>query len=320
VRQRYDGSHPGPLDEQVWFTLANADGALPLLLARECLDDLTASRAQALLGKVPADPALRILVLRSAVECGEESRAAIAARAWAEEDGTDPRIVLAGSAARASQLLRNYCLAGGDVSSRVELAGLAQELRVAGQEPVMEFWASVTRLMLNPGDLTEEPVLPAVDDEARSAPVRLLAGVLSLFSADPQQRRKGARSCLATLDEEPLSDGAVSAMVRCLAADALEKDKDFLAAYGEIEGRAPALPCGLAASYLAATEARIRLGDLDAVIGGLIPGPLADLSDPGVRRAMGIAHARRAARTADRDVGAAIQDVNRARELLSEPS
>jgi hypothetical protein len=113
-------------------------------------------------------------------------------------------------------------------------------------------------------------------------------------------------------------DELAEATVRCLAADALGDDREFLAAYGEIETEERALPFGPAEGYLAVTEARLRVGDLDAVIDGFIPDALADLSHPGVRRAMGVAYARRAVRVADRDPRAALRDIDQARELLRE--
>lgn len=322
LRQRYDdaGQSPEPLLDRRWSALAEVGWAASLPLVRDCLDGVTAQRARNLLGGCPADPALRLLVLRSSVAAGEEAGVAEAARAWAEEDGADPRLRQAGDAIRASRLVRDFCLADGNGLSRPALAKLEYELRAAGPDPVTGFWSTVSRLLLSPVSIATAPPLPAIGDEARAAPVRLFAGLLSVFSADPDQRRAGAQGCLAALGDELPRDEFARAAVRCLAADALGDDAEFLSAYGEIETRELALPWGLAAGYLAATEARLRRGELDAIIAGVIPEPLADLAHPGVRRAMGIAYARRAVLVAERDARAALRDIGQARELLGESS
>lgn len=317
LRQRHDADvPPEPLLDGRWPGLTAIAWAAPLLLVRDCLDGPSAARARELLERVPADPGLRLLVLRSAVAAGEETAAAEAARAWAEEVPRDPRMIFAMRVAQAAELLRDFCLTGGE--GAVRMVELERELRGGTADPVTAFWAEAVRLMLSPDSIATAPPFPAMDDEARSAPVRLFAGLMSIFSDDSDQRRKGARCCRDALEAEPVEDGLARAAVACLAADALGDDRAFLAAYGEIETETRALPCDPAAGYLTAAEARLRVGDLDAVVQGFIPEPLADLTHPGVRRAMGVAYARRAVRVADRDMRAAIRDLDQARELLQE--
>jgi hypothetical protein len=320
LRQRYDGTDlpAEPLLNWLWSASADDNWCAPLLLVRECLDGHSNS-ARELLGRVPADPTLRLLALRSAVARGEEPRAAQAAQAWAWEDGADPRLTSVGQAARAATLLRNFCLAGGLGPPALELTRMEQDLRAGTQDPVTAYWAAVTRLMLEPESLAASGL--AADEAVWSAPLRLFAGLLSVFSADSEQRRAAAVRCRAALDDldvELARDSSARAVVRCLAADALGDDEDFLAAYGEIESQPQVLPWGPEASYLAATEARLRRGDLDAIIDGSIPEALADLAHPGVRRAIAIAYARRATLVAESDARAALRDIGQARELLRE--
>jgi tetratricopeptide (TPR) repeat protein len=301
----------------------------PLLIVRDCLTAVTPSLARDLLGRVPADPALRLLVLRAAVEVGEVDNAVLAARAWAGEPAADPRLAWAGRAIQAAEALRDLCLAGGRGQPRAEAAEAERALRSGPQDPMTAFWADTARLLLSPQSLAAAPPLDAFKDPARPAPVRLLVGLLATFSADPGQRELVARYCQELLDARVPGPGSAPgggitavarSVARCLAADALGDDKDFLAAYGELGDRPQALPWGPEAGYLAATEARLRCGDLDAVIEGVIPDVVADLAHPGVRRAIAVAYARRAARTADHDPRAALRDIRQARELLGEAS
>jgi hypothetical protein len=320
LRRRYDDADvpAEPLLDRRWSASAGVESAAPLLLIRDCLDGPDASSARELLSRVPADPGLRLLVLRSAVAAGDETGAVEAVQKWAAEDDPDPRLTRVAYAARAGRLIRELCLAGGEGPVRRELAELEWRLRAEAADPVMAFWAECARLMSSPEEVATASPLPAMDDESRSASLRLFAGLMSVFSKDPEQRRIGARRCREALAAGSVRDELAEATVRCLAADALGDDREFLAAYGEIETEERALPFGPAEGYLAVTEARLRVGDLDAVIDGFIPDALADLSHPGVRRAMGVAYARRAVRVADRDPRAALRDIDQARELLRE--
>ncbi|WP_344039379.1 tetratricopeptide repeat protein [Saccharothrix xinjiangensis] len=322
LRQRHEGVEVDaePLLDGRWSALTGVGWAAPLPLVRDCLDGVDPSSARELLDRVPADPGLRLLAVRSVVAAGGAEAAERALRAWVGEGpDPDPRLVTTARVARAAALVRDFCRAGGRGPARFELAGLERELRSGPVDPVTRFWAEAARLVLHPGSLAAAPPLPASDDGDRSAATRLFAGLMSVFSDDPEQRRAGARACRAVLGAEgaePVADDGVRAAVRCLAAAALDDEQEFLRAYGEVEAGATALPCDPAAVYLAATEARLRAGDLDRVIDGFIPESLADLADPGVRRAMGVAYARRSVRTAERDPRAALRDLDQARELL----
>ncbi len=323
LRQRYEGAEPGaePLLDGQWSTLTGVEWAAPLSLVRDCLDGVPAPSARELLDRVPADPGLRLVALRGAVAAGEVAAAERALRAWVREGPEpDPRLVLTARVARVAGLARDLCRAGGRGPARFELADLERKLRSGPADPVAAFWAETARLVLSPGSAAAAPALPASADESRSAPVRLFAGLMSVFSDDPERRRAGARTCRAVLEAEPVEDAGVRATVQCLAARALDDEQEFLAAYREIETGTGTVPCDPAAVYLAATEARLRAGDLAGVIDGFIPEPLADLADPEVRHAMGIAYARRAVRTADRDPRAALRDLDQARELLGRAS
>ncbi|MER5392707.1 hypothetical protein [Saccharopolyspora sp. NPDC002686] len=310
LRQRYDGAEIPPeplLDssslERTW--------AAPLLVVRDCLDGVTGEPLRALLDPGPADPVLRLLVARRAVEAGEDA-VGEALQTWAA-DG-DPDLVRAALSVRASRLIREFCLAEPGGSARAELVALEEELRSEADDPVLAFWAGTAKLLLHPESAAEAPPLPTMEDDSRSGAVRLLSGLLSVFAADPQQRELGARHARRALETQPVAHAAI----RCLIADALGEDGEFLAAYGEIEEDLLTLPCAPVAGYLAATEARLRTGNLDAVIDGHLPDELADLANPEVRRAMGIAYARRAVRSSERDIRRALRDIDQARTLLQE--
>lgn len=320
LRQRYDADVPSePLLDARWPVLTGGEWGAPLLTLRHCLDPAVSLNHESL-DRVPRDPALRLLVLHTALVAGQEDLAMDAAVAWGEEDEPDPELAVAAHTARAVRRLRDFCRADGQEPARSELAELEGRLRAGRADPRLAFWAGAAGLTLSTASIRTAPPLAAVDDESRPPAERLFAGLMSVFSEDPEQRRAGARCCRAALEAEPTKDALVRAAVRCLAADALADDQEFLAAYGEIETEVRTLPCDPAAVYLAATEARLRVGALDAVIDGFIPDQLADLADPGVRNAMGIAYARRAARGADRDPRAALRDLDQARELLQEQS
>jgi hypothetical protein len=309
LRRRYDGEVPAePLLDPRWSRLSAVDWAANLPALRDCLDGTPA------LDRIPADRALRLLALHTAVGAGEETAATAAARTWAEEDDPDPAVVRVARAAEAVRAMRAFCRDGGQGEARRDLAELPGRLDPG--DPVLAFWAGAARLLLDPDAIASAPALAALEDESRSAPVRLFAGLLSVFAEGAEQRAAGAAVCRASL--ETVADPLARAAVRCLAADALGDDQEFLAAYGEIETDPGVLPCDPASTYLAATEARLRVGDLDAIVEGFIPEQVADLAHPGVRRAMGVAYARRAVRSADRNLRAALQDLDQARELIQE--
>lgn len=319
LRQRYDGAEVAdePLLDGQWSAPALVGSAAALPVLRDFLDGVTPSSAGELLDQVPADPGLRLLAVRSAIAAGATAAAERALRAWAgEEPDPDPRLVVTARVARVAALVRNLCQAGGRGPARFELAELERKLRSEATDPVATFWAESARMVLNHASVATAPPLPVLADESRPAPLRLFAGLMSMFSEDPEQRRAGAHACRAVMEAEAVRDAGIRATVRCLAAHVLEDEREFLAAYREIEAGTGTLPCAPAAVYLAATEARLRAGDLDAVIDGFIPEALADLADPGVRHAMGIAYARRAVRKAERDPRAALRDLDQARDLL----
>jgi hypothetical protein len=102
----------------------------------------------------------------------------------------------------------------------------------------------------------------------------------------------------------------------CLASCLDGTDEELLAGYSRVEHHEAAIPCDLADLFVRAAQARLRTVGADAVLNGHIPDSLAALSDPGVRRVLGLAYAQRAARNAEHDVRAALSDLDQALELL----
>jgi hypothetical protein len=96
-------------------------------------------------------------------------------------------------------------------------------------------------------------------------------------------------------------------------------DNELLDRYAAVEERVEELPCDPAGLYVAASEARLRAGAVDEVTHGAIPDSLTDLTHPEVRRVVGSAYVVRAARSAERDVRAALKDCQQALELLDLP-
>ena len=108
----------------------------------------------------------------------------------------------------------------------------------------------------------------------------------------------------------------MKAVVSCLVAYVGASDNEFLEHYSTVERNLSAMPCDEGELYVAACRARLRVGAIDAITHGFIPDSLAELTNPEVRRMVGLGYAQRAARSAEKDVRAALNDLEQAIELL----
>ena len=318
---------PEPALHGLWDDVAGIGWAAPLVQAREWLGFAAAGARGDTRVAAPQDPAgagLRRLALWSLLTAGRLAQARAKARAWAaeapEEDGL----------AAADAILEGAAVVGalwkGRPSRKLwEEAGQAA-LRLAvlrerrPEDRGLAFWNDVIRLALDPGLAETGELFPDGMAEGEGLrPRRAFAAVAGLFAEGPERRRAAAALARELFATEALAGTWVQNAAACLVAFAAGSEDELLDRYAAVEERVEELPCDPAGLYVAACEARLRAGAVDAITHGVIPDSLADLTHPEVRRVVGSAYAVRAARSAERDVRAALKDCKQALELLDVP-
>jgi len=273
------------------------------------------------LPSAPAGAALRRLAIRLLLDAGLRREAEQYARSWSAEEPEDLPLAAAAAILSAAAKLRAFCEKGAPQPQRDSVESLAGRLAslhlLCPSDRALAFWRDAARLALTPevsvtGDLFA--AAPATDEDR--LPARAFAAVAGLFAEDAERRREAAHACCGLL--HAFAEGAPRETAAFLAAFADGGDDEILARYATVEERLETLPCEVAGAYVAACEARLRTGAVEAVTHGAIPDSLAELSHPDVRRVVGLAYAASAARKAERDVRAALSEAQQAIELLAD--
>lgn len=260
-------------------------------------------------------PAWQRLAARAYLAAGQASRARALLAGAAHGTYAAAICAVLDGAPGVTALCRN----AGDAAARAQVTHMIEQLAGARAalpgDATLEFWHDLARAALAP-EICEHEVLFAATlaDDARPDTQRALAALLRAFAGDDPARAQAVAACRALSDRRALR--AVQAMVECLAAYRSADDAEFLDRYREIERQWPALPCDEATLYVAACEARLRAGDVDAITYGYLPEALKTLDRPAVRRVVGLAFARGAAATAESDTRAALGQLEQAVALL----
>lgn len=265
--------------------------------------------------RTPSTAGWALLALRRTVAAGHYERAATMSARWASDLADDE---LRAAAAVLALDVRVQTIVGGghDVAQR-RGAGDRHLLREVRGEGRLGFWQQLLSFALDPS-ATEAHELHdhTVGNGELSAAQQAFAAAAGLFSPDVECRRAAAAHWIALQAAGVVADSNARDVASCLAAHAGGDDHDFVHRFAALDCDPDALPCELAELYVAASEARLRIGAIDAVVSGSIPDELADLADPAVRNVVGLAFARRAVRAARNDPRAALDDLEQAIDLI----
>lgn len=326
--RRRENVAPEPALDGRWSAVSNVGWAtlLPtlhdwLVTAAQWADRPTRLTLPPALLQSPAGAALKRLVVWTLMATGQTGKAAEVARAWAAQDAADPHLAAAVAILNGAGDLSALYLNGGGGTARAQVEALTARLAAVrarlSSDPAIVFWYDAARLLLDPALLErEQPFATVLSDGNRPPSQRALAAVVGLFSPDAAHRQRAADLCQQLLTDGAFADETTQAAVTCLTACVSGSDGDFLNGYNVIEQDLSVLPCDEAEIYVAASEARLRVGAIDDITHGFIPDSLTELTHPDVRRVIGLAYARRAARDAEKDVRAALNDLEQAMELL----
>ncbi len=304
LRRRFEsircgGQTSGRIDDGAGFA-GELDGTM--ITVRTCLelasgDPVDAARLEAHATR----PSLRRLFVSSLAVAGRQALAAEAAARWA---GATPELAEVAELLAAREEARTLCLAGG--GARWSGSVIVKRLRVEiSAYQRMDFWKAVAEAVSHPENAARV-MAPFVFEQRCPADYRRLAAFFQLFAGDAEDRRAAAVRLWG--------DETAGPVAWCLATSVLGNDRDLLELCARLDVRE--LPCEPADIYCAASLARLRAGDIDAVIGGPIPEALQDLADPAVRRVMAFAFARRAVRDGEIDPRSALWDTEQALDLL----
>ncbi len=317
-----------PLQDEQWDAVAGQMEAGVLIALRALMlscgaigDTASPNRVPSLLISSIRSTALRRLAIRVLLSLGQFEEATEAATTWAPEATGDPHLFAAKLILTAQRDFVASCQTSRSGQARAKMEELVGSFGDARgnlpTDPCLAFWHALARAVLDPSLPARENVFEGGLSDERLAPNRrAIAALFDLFAEDPQRRQDAVDVCRRLATEGAIGNERTSVVVSCLAAYVSGDDNDFLQHYRALERELSSFPCDEATMYLAASEARLRVGAVDEVTGGFIPDTLADLADPDVRRVMGFAYAQQAARQAEKSPRNAIRDLNQALELL----
>ena len=261
------------------------------------------------------------LAVRVLLGLGQTDRAVEVAEALAAKNPESQHMAAVVAILGGARSLTAACQQGDTGAVRTTAKQLAASLdEVRSQlpsDPAIAFWHDVARALSDPELLEVQELFRTIlSDDGRPSTQRALAAALGLFCGNGETRDQAAELCRRLVSAEAFADATTTTVVLCLAAYASGSDQEFLEAYTVQEKDLSAFLCDERALYVAACEARLRTGQVDAITQGIVPDSLAELDDPEVRRLFGLAYAQRAAREADKDARAALKDLEQAAELL----
>lgn len=262
-----------------------------------------------------------LLKLRRLVADGHPERAAMLATRWVDDMPNAVQLRTAAAVLTAAARARAILHDSSDAAARRMAGDSLQELSTLLQDRPddlqLRFWRQLISFALDPSTAEVDKLYDRTTGIAElSDAQQAFVAVIGLFSSDAERRRTAAAYWAELHAAGAVPESRVRDVASCMAAHAAGNDYDFLDLFAVVDCDPDALPCELAALFVAASEARLRIGAIDAVTHGSIPDDLADLANPDVRNVVGLAYARRAAGAAEHDPRAALDDLEQAIDFI----